>query len=120
MADELAAKPAVPGANDVEAVARSAFEQLWGSGRITAAVRESATARRAERYAAAVRASFPDFKAQIESVTVSGDTAVIRWTGRGTHLAPLLEVAPTGRRIRIRGVAIYRRGSGIIMGQSSL
>jgi predicted ester cyclase len=44
-------------------------------------------------------AAFPDLKHTIEQQIVSGDIVATRAVIRGTHRAPLMGVAPTGRRI---------------------
>src|SRR5205823_5193203 len=40
------------------------------------------------------RAAFPDMHVDIEQMVAEQDVVVVRWTGRGTHLAPLQGIAP--------------------------
>ena len=44
----------------------------------------------------------------IEDMIAEGDRVVVRWTNRGTHVAPFLGIPPTGRAFEIAGVDIYR------------
>jgi steroid delta-isomerase-like uncharacterized protein len=54
------------------------------------------------------QSAFPDSHWQVEDMVDSGDTVVTRWTGRGTHSAELLGIAPTGRQVKVAGVWIHR------------
>lgn len=61
-----------------------------------------------QKYAAA----FPDGKAEITSLIVSGDTAVCEFTCRGTHGGELEGIAATGRPVEIRVVNIVELEDG--------
>src|SRR5688572_23213286 len=51
-----------------------------------------------------VRAALPDIKNHIEDVIVTGDRAVIRWTGSGTHTgADLMGVPSRGKFVTAHG-----------------
>jgi predicted ester cyclase len=56
--------------------------------------------------------SFPDMHTDVLDVVVSGDRAVVRFNEGGTHVAPFLGVAATGRVARWDGIAIYRGAEG--------
>lgn len=58
------------------------------------------------------RAAFPDFQNTPEEYLAEGDRVVVRWSARGTHLAPLRGLPPTGRRIAVRGIDIFRLVDG--------
>ena len=45
--------------------------------------------------------AFPDGKIDVQKITVTGDTAIVEFTGRGTHTGDLMGIAPTGRQISI-------------------
>jgi len=45
--------------------------------------------------------AFPDGKIDVQKITVAGDTAIVEFTGRGTHTGDLMGIAPTGRQISI-------------------
>ena len=51
---------------------------------------------------------FPDFHGTIEDITAEGDKVWIRYKGTGTHKGEWLGLAPTGRKITMNSLAIYR------------
>jgi steroid delta-isomerase-like uncharacterized protein len=58
--------------------------------------------------AAAVRAAFADIDIRAEDLLVDGDAIAWRWALTGTHVGTFAGVAPTGRRITLRGVNFQR------------
>ena len=62
----------------------------------------------------ASRTAFPDQRVEVDDLLAQGDRVAVRFTLRGTHLGELLELAPTGRRVTVPGVAIYRIAGGRI------
>jgi len=54
------------------------------------------------------RSAFPDSHVVYEDLHAMGDVVVGRWSATGTHQGPLPGVEPTGRRISITGITIYR------------
>lgn len=52
--------------------------------------------------------AFPDAHWRVHEVLTSGDTAVARWTGSGTHLGDLPGLPPTGRRVEVAGIWMFR------------
>jgi steroid delta-isomerase-like uncharacterized protein len=55
-----------------------------------------------------VTAAFPDNRHEIEEVIEDGDRVVLRCTLTGTHEGPFMGIPPTGRRIEITEIHIYR------------
>ena len=55
-----------------------------------------------------VRQAFPDFRNQIEELIGEGDKVVARLTYTGTHEGLLFGIAPTSKRVRYVGVALFR------------
>jgi predicted ester cyclase len=53
-----------------------------------------------------LHAAFGGPRVTVEDLIVQGDRMAWRWTMVGTHLAPLLGVAATGRPIRMTGMNI--------------
>ena len=108
--------------SDLERLARDAFEEVWSAGRVGAVERffAPAEAARAARHAAALRAAFPDYSTSLEAVTVTGDTAVLRWTFRGSHSGRFAGLAPTGRAVSVACVSIYRFTGGVVVERTSL
>ncbi len=64
-----------------------------------------------ERY----RAAFRDSHVTFEELIANGDTVVGRWSATGTHTGPMPGVPPTGKRIAIGGITIYRIAGGKIV-----
>ena len=58
--------------------------------------------------ASRLRAAFPDAEATMEDILAEGDRVAYRLTIRGTHRAPFLGIAPTGRRVAVSLTAIVR------------
>jgi steroid delta-isomerase-like uncharacterized protein len=61
------------------------------------------------------RAAFPDGHTQVDDLIAADDKVVLRWTDGGTHRGPFLGVAPTGKRVSLTGVDIYRIEHGKIV-----
>jgi len=59
-------------------------------------------------------AGFPDFKIVFDTVLVSGDNIIDRWTITATHSGLLQGIPPTGKSVRFSGVAIDRVVNGRI------
>jgi predicted ester cyclase len=64
-----------------------------------------------------VHDAFPDLALTVESLLCAGDLVVARSTVSGTHRAPFLGVAATGRRAVWGAIAIYRVEAGRIVEQ---
>jgi predicted ester cyclase len=62
-----------------------------------------------------LRDAFPDFTETIEDVVAEADRVVTRFTSTGTHLGALRGLAPTGRRLWMAEVAIFRVARGRIV-----
>jgi predicted ester cyclase len=60
----------------------------------------------------AFRAAFPDAVVTVEDVVGEGDRVAIRYTLRGANTGPFFGMPPTGRRIEIGGISIYRFADG--------
>ena len=59
--------------------------------------------------------AFPDSHVTFDELICSSDTVVGRWNATGTHKGQLRKVAPTGKRIAIGGITIYRISDGKIV-----
>jgi steroid delta-isomerase-like uncharacterized protein len=62
----------------------------------------------------ALRAAFPDFRAEIHWQTADGELVTTYKTYHGTHQGPFLGVAPTGRKIHFEAVDVMRVRNGKI------
>jgi steroid delta-isomerase-like uncharacterized protein len=58
------------------------------------------------------RNAFPDLAITSDDQIAVGDKVAVLWTARGTHLGELMGVAPTGKRIEVRGMYLYRFAGG--------
>ena len=62
-----------------------------------------------------VRAGFPDASIEATTVIEEGEMVSFRLDGSGTHSGPFLGVAPTGKRVRIRGIHHARVRDGLVV-----
>jgi steroid delta-isomerase-like uncharacterized protein len=58
--------------------------------------------------------AFPDLQVTLDDEFSSGEKVVTRWTSRGTHQGELMGIAPTGNRIEVTAVGIWRVADGKI------
>jgi steroid delta-isomerase-like uncharacterized protein len=63
------------------------------------------------------RRSFPDWNEQVDDIIAEGDKVVIRFTSTGTQQGEFAGIAPTGKKVTIREVAIFRLVDGKITEQ---
>lgn len=54
------------------------------------------------------RNAFPDLKITIEDMIAEGDRVVCRFTTRGTNSGQFMGMPPTGRKIALSGIEIFR------------
>jgi len=59
------------------------------------------------KYYEALRAAVPDARYEVDDLIGEGDRVVVRWRMLGTHTGDFHGIAPSGRAITLRGVAIY-------------
>jgi len=59
-----------------------------------------------------VTAAFPDNRHEVEEIIAEGDTVVARVTLTGTHEGPFMGIPPTGRRIEVTEIHLYRLRDG--------
>ncbi len=58
--------------------------------------------------------AFPDLQITLDDELSSAEKVVTRWTTRGTHQGELMGIAPTGNRIEVTAVGIWRVAEGKI------
>lgn len=66
---------------------------------------------------ARVRTAFPDWYESVVDVFGSGDRVASRYVSTGTHLGPFGSVQPTGKRVEIDEMSIFRCAEGRIVEQ---
>jgi predicted ester cyclase len=57
----------------------------------------------------------PDAHYEVDDLIAEGDRVVVRWRLLGTHQGEFQGIAPTGRAITLKGIAIYRVDVGKLM-----
>lgn len=62
-----------------------------------------------------VRQTFPDLHLAVEDLIAEGDRVVARLTVSGTHQAPFMGLAPTGKRFVVTHIHIFRYADGQIV-----
>lgn len=63
----------------------------------------------------ALRAAFPDLQLDVHDVIVQGDRVATRLLLRGTHLGEFRGIPPTGRRIVVQQLQIFRLVDGRVI-----
>lgn len=58
--------------------------------------------------------AFPDFGHRIEEQIAEGDKVMTRYVWWGTHWGEMAGIAPTGKRVEVAGIEIFRIKSGKI------
>jgi predicted ester cyclase len=66
-------------------------------------------------YYAALRSAVPDARYEVDDLVAEDDKIVVRWRLLGTHKGSFRGIAPTGRPIVLKGIAIYRVQGGMLM-----
>lgn len=114
-------------AKENERLVRRIYEELWNERKLEVA--DEIIAERATNYDTGlapmpfgpeemkgtvrmVTAAFPDNRHEIEEVIAEGDGVVLRCTLTGTHEGPFMGIPPTGRRIEVTEIHIYRLKDG--------
>ncbi len=68
-----------------------------------------------KRFMSEFHEAFPDFHTTIEDQIAEGDKVVTRWTMHGTHQGEFRGIAPTGNRITVTGIGIFRFSDGKVV-----
>jgi predicted ester cyclase len=66
-----------------------------------------------------VRADIADIHADVEQVLAEGDLVAVRYLYRFTHSRPLAGVAPTGKRVTMTSIDLFRLAEGKVVEQWS-
>ena len=66
-------------------------------------------------YYSALRSAVPDARYEVDDLIAEDDKVVVRWRLLGTHKGSFRGIAPTGRPIVLKGIAIYRLDGGKLM-----
>lgn len=63
----------------------------------------------------AIRTALPDARYEVDDLVSEDDKVVVRWRLLGTHRGDFRGIAPTGRAVELKGIAIYRVDGGQLM-----
>lgn len=66
----------------------------------------------AKQFEAMLHEAFPDMQVTVEDQIAEGDKVVTRWTCRGTHWGEFQGMPPTGKRMTMSGMTIFRIANG--------
>jgi steroid delta-isomerase-like uncharacterized protein len=69
----------------------------------------------AKQFVPILRSAFPDFKFTVVDQVAEGDRVATRWIIRGTHHGEFQGVPPTGRKVEISGITIFRVADGVLV-----
>jgi steroid delta-isomerase-like uncharacterized protein len=65
-----------------------------------------------KHYATLLRTGYPDLQVTHEETLPAGDKVVIRWIASGTQTGALMGIPPTGKRMLVSGIDIFRLADG--------
>ena len=68
-----------------------------------------------ELFYSAIRTALPDARYEVDDLIAEGDKVVVRWRLLGTHQGDFRGIAPSGQKIELKGIAIYRVDNGKLM-----
>jgi predicted ester cyclase len=109
---------------DNKKIARRMIEEPWNQGNLDALDEICDPSYRVERIGgiaelkqgiAEFKRGFPDTRWTVEEVIAEGDTVVVRWSLRGTHMGEFEGIAPTGKVLTTTGISIYHFANGKIV-----
>ena len=61
-----------------------------------------------ETFSAEAREGFPNLSITIEDLMAEGDRVAARVVMRGTHMGELQGLAPTGKRVEVKAIDMFR------------
>jgi steroid delta-isomerase-like uncharacterized protein len=62
-----------------------------------------------------IRSAMPDVACEVHETIAQGNSVAGRWTMRGTQTGELNGIPPTGRRVTLTGITIYRIVDGKVV-----
>ena len=109
-----------------KAIAARVFEEIFNQAKFQVAdeiyapdfvnhgLHRDATLQEDQNAVHAEKKAFPDLKMTVNLITAKDDLVTAVWTFRGTHTGSGLGLPPTGARIELRGITVWRIVNGKI------
>lgn len=109
-----------------KAVARRVFEEIFNQGKFEVAdqiyakdfvnhgITRDIGLKVDQDAARGWRAAFPDLKTQVDKMLVDGEYVTVLWSGEGTNTGEGNGLPATGRKLKGRGITIWRISGGKI------
>ena len=109
-----------------KAVARRVFEEIFNQGKFEVAdqiyakdfvnhgVTRDIGLKVDQDAARGWRAAFPDLKTQVDKMLVDGEYVTVLWSGEGTNTGEGNGLPATGKKLKGRGITIWRISGGKI------
>jgi len=109
-----------------KAVAARVFEEIFNQGKFQVAdeiyasdfvnhgLHRNADLQADQAAVHAEKKAFPDLKITVDLMVAEGDLVTVVWTFRGTNTAAGYGLPPTGARIELRGITVWRIVDGKI------
>ena len=109
-----------------KAIAARVFEEIFNQAKFQVAdeiyapdfvnhgLHRDATLQEDQNAVHAEKKAFPDLKMTVNLMTAKDDLVTAVWTFRGTHTGSGLGLPPTGARIELRGITVWRIVNGKI------
>jgi steroid delta-isomerase-like uncharacterized protein len=66
------------------------------------------------QFLAMTRAAFPDWRVDVLDAVGEGNTVAVRWEGHVTHQGVFYGIPPTGKKLHVSGINLYRVVDGRI------
>jgi steroid delta-isomerase-like uncharacterized protein len=109
-----------------KAVARRVFEEIFNQGKFEVAdeiyakdfvnhgVTRDIGLKEDQEAARGWRSAFPDLRMKVDKVLVDGDFVTVLWSGEGTNTGEGNGLPATGKKLKGRGITIWRISGGKI------
>ena len=109
-----------------KAVAGRVFEEIFNQGKFQVAdeiytkdfvnhgLHRNADLQEDQAAVHAEKKAFPDLKMTVDLMVAEGDLVTVVWTLRGTHTGPGIGFPPTGVKLELRGITVWRIVDGKI------
>ena len=122
----VASSVAAETVEDRKAVARRVFDEILGQGKFEVAeviyapdfvnhgLNKDATLQQDQEAARGWRAAAPDLRMTVQMVLAEGELVTVVWVGEGTNTGVGNGLPATGKRVKARGITIFRIVGGRI------